>query len=185
MVRLWGNATDVETLTRNEITGRDHMLQFVRFLKDNVPWLRDAYLIDSGAQIGIRETRRFAGEYMLTEQDIAEAHTFSDAVAMGGHIIDIHSPDGTTGQRRDVIGAYQIPYRSLVPRGVDNLLVAGRPISATHQAHSSLRVMGTCMGIGQAAGVAAAMAVAAGAAPRDLDGAAVRGRLECMGATTA
>ena len=185
MVRLWGNATDVETLTQNEITGRDHMMQFVRFLKENVDWLRDAYLIDSGTQIGIRETRRFTGEYVLSEQDIVEGHSFSDSVAMGGHIIDIHSPDGTTGQRRDVIGAYQIPYRSLVPRGLDNLLVAGRPISATHEAHSSLRVMGTCMGLGQAAGVAAAMAAADDAAPRDLDGAAVRARLEKMGAVTA
>jgi hypothetical protein len=184
MVRLWGDATEVETLTRNEVTGRDHMMQFVRFMKENFDWLRGIFLIDSGAQIGIRETRRFIGEYVLTEEDIATGRKFSDSVMMGGHIIDIHSPDGTTGQRRDVIGAYQMPYRCLVPKGVDNMLVAGRPISATHEAHASLRVMGTCMGIGQAAGVGAALAAQGAGIPRHLDGTLVRTVLEDMGAVT-
>ncbi len=185
MVRLWGDATDVETLTRNEVTGRDHMMQFVRFLRENVGWLRDAYVIDSGTQIGVRETRRFVGEYVLTEEDIVSGHPFADSVAMGGHIIDIHSPDGTTGQRRDMIGAYQIPYRCLLPQGVDNLLIAGRPISATHEAHSSLRVMGTRMAIGQAAGVGAALAGAGDGVPRHVNGEKVRAVLEEMGAVTA
>jgi len=185
IVRLWGDATDVETLTLNEIIRRDHMMQFVRFLRENVDWLRDAYIIDSGTQIGIRETRRFVGKYVLTEEDIVSGRPFADSVAMGGHIIDIHSPNGTTGQRRDIIGAYQIPYRCLVPQGVDNLLVAGRPISATHEAHSSLRVMGTCMGIGQAAGVGAALAAAGDGVPRHVNGEEVRATLEEMGAVTA
>ncbi len=185
MVRLWGDATDVDTLTHNEVMGRDHMMQFVRFLRENVDWLSDMYLMDSGTQIGIRETRRFLGEFVLTEQDIASGRVFDDAVVMGGHIIDIHSPDGTIGQRRDVIGAYQIPYRCLVPAGVDNVLLAGRPISATHEAHSSLRVMGTCMGIGQAAGVGAALAAAGDGMPGLVDGAQVRAKLEEMGAVTA
>lgn len=184
MVRLWGNATDVETLTRNEITGREHIQQFVRFLRENIDGCQNAFLMDSGPQIGVRETRHIAGDYELSEDDIVQAREFEDSVAMGGHIIDIHSPNGTIGQRREVVPAYQIPYRCLLARGVENLLVAGRPISASHVAHASLRVMGTCMGIGQGAGVAAALAARSDGNPRHVDVRTLRQTLEAMGAIT-
>lgn len=184
MVRLWGDATDVEVLTKSEARGREDIQRFVRFLRENIDGLQDAYVIDSGPQVGVRETRRFIGGYVLSEDDIASARNFNDAVAMGGHIIDIHSPSGTAEQRRDVIPAYQIPYRCLLPKGVDNLLVAGRPISATHEAHASLRVMGTCMGIGQGAGIGAALAAQGNGNPQQVEIKALRRILQAMGAVT-
>ncbi len=181
MVRLWGNATDTATLTSNEITARDHVQKFAAFLRAHFPEFRDCYLIDSGPQIGIRETRRIRGDYILTENDIREGRRFDDAIALGGHVIDIHSPAGTHGQVRRKVGAYQIPYRCLLPVGVENLLVAGRPISATHEAHGSARVMGTAMATGQAAGVAAAMAARRTGRPRDVDPAGLRRRITALG----
>jgi len=182
MVRLWGDGTDVGTLTRNEITGRRHIQQFVRFLRENFPEFADCYLLDSGPQIGVRETRRIAGEYRLTAEDIRACRRFTDAIALAGHIIDIHSPAGTFSQVREKVAPYQIPYRCLLPKGVRNLLVAGRAISATHEAHASLRVMGTGMAVGQAAGTAAALAARRDGNPHDLDAAALRGTLVEQGA---
>jgi len=182
MVRLWGDATDVEVLTRNEITGRAHMQQFVAFLKENFTEFKNSFLIDSGPQIGIRETRRIRGAYVLTGEDIRGERKFSDAVALGGHVIDIHSPDGTSQQVRKKVSPYQIPYRCLLPQGIGNLLVAGRPISASHEAHASLRVMGTCMATGQAAGVAAAMAARKNGDPAGVDIADLQGALLETGA---
>jgi hypothetical protein len=105
-------------------------------------------------------------------------------VALGGHVIDIHSPDGTAGQVRRRIAPYQIPYRCLLPKNVANLLVAGRPISATHQAHASLRVMGTAMATGQAAGVAARLASRDGCGAAQVDPAELGSQLEALGALT-
>ena len=169
MVRLWGNGTDVHVLTKNEITARDHVQQFVRFLKKHFEEFRDCYLMDSGPQIGVRETRRITGDYCLTEEDVRTSREFRDSIALAGHVIDIHSPNGTAGQVRRKVAPYQIPYRCLLPRGVVNLLVAGRPISSTHEAHASLRVMGTAMATGQAAGIAAALAAQGIGDPRAVD----------------
>jgi hypothetical protein len=181
MVRLWGDATDTETLTRNAVTGRDHAHRFVAFLREHFAEFGGAFLMDTAAQIGIRETRRIRGEYTLSETDISEGRRFADAVALGGHVIDIHSPAGTAGQVRRRVGAYQIPYRCLLPQGVENLLVAGRPISTTHEAHGSTRVMGTAMATGQAAGVAAAIAARGATSVRDVDVAELRRRIVALG----
>jgi hypothetical protein len=181
MVRLWGNATDTAALTRNEITARDQVRKFVTFLRGNFQEFRDAYLIDTAPQIGIRETRRITGDYTLGERDIRDGRRFDDAIALGGHVIDIHSPAGTHGQVRRKVAPYQIPYRCLLPVGLENLLVAGRPISTTHEAHGSVRVMGTAMATGQAAGVAAAMAARGGGAVRDVDVAELRRRITALG----
>ncbi len=182
MVRLWGDGTDVETLTGNEVTGRQHVQQFVSFLRENLPEFAECYLLDSGPQIGVRETRRIDGEYRLTAEDIRASLRFDDGVALGGHIIDIHSPVGMFSQVREKVAPYQIPYRCLLPRGVANLLVAGRAISATHEAHASLRVMGTGMVIGQAAGTAAALAAQRDGNPRGVDIGALRSTLIEQGA---
>ena len=169
MVRLWGDGTDVETLTQNEITGREHIQQFVRFLHANFREFETCFLMDSGPQIGVRETRRIGGDYRLTAEDIRDGRRFPDAIGLAGHVIDIHSPAGTYAQVREKVAPYQIPYRCLLPRGVDNLLVAGRPISATHEAHASLRVMGTALVTGQAAGTAGALAARKLGNPRAVD----------------
>jgi hypothetical protein len=188
MVRLWGDATDSRVLTANEIAARDHIRRFVVFLRKHAPPFQNCVLVDSGAQIGIRETRRIVGEFQLTAEHILQGRGFQDSIGLGGHVIDIHSPAGSrakpTGsyrQERRRIAPYQIPYRCLLPRKVDNLLVAGRPISATHEAHATLRVMGTAMVTGQAAGTAAALAVSERCHPRRLEPEQLRQRLAEQG----
>jgi hypothetical protein len=182
MVRLWGNGADVEVLTRNEVTGRDHIQQFVRFLRENFPQFKDSILMDSGPQIGLRETRRIVGEYRLEVDDVRERRVFPDSIGLAEHSIDIHSPGGTHGQVLERIKPYQIPYRCLLPRGVCNLLVAGRPVSASHEVHASLRVMGSCMVTGEAAGVAASLASQSAGDPRQVDVGELRRRLAAEGA---
>lgn len=148
-------------LTEAELEAREQILPLVRFLQRYVPGFKDSYLLQSGMQIGVRETRRIIGEYCLTADDVINGQTFPDGVAKGAWPIDIHDPKGKGVIMRDIHegGAYDIPYRSLYSKQVENLLVAGRCISASHEASASSRVMPTSMAVGQAAGTASAMAV--------------------------
>jgi len=182
MVRVWGDATDVLDLTRVEVTARDHVQQFVSFLKANVPGFKDCYLYDTAPQIGIRETRRIAGDYQLTEDDLVQSRHFHDGIALGGHIVDIHSLGRTSEQYGLRVQPYQIPYRSFLPVGLENVIVTGRPIAATHEAHASLRVMGTCMALGEAAGTAAALAADSGGLARNVDSTELVEQLRSQGA---
>ena len=158
VVRLDG--TDANDLTKAELEGRRQVEQMVAFLKAQVAGFERAYLAATGTQIGVRESRRIMGEYVLTGEDVLGARKFPDGIARGCYPVDIHNPTGTgTVIKKLPPGeTYDIPYRCLCPRGFDNLLVAGRPISADHEAHSSLRVMPIAAAIGEAAGVAAAIA---------------------------
>jgi hypothetical protein len=126
-------------------------------------------LLDTAATIGVRETRRIVGEYTLTVEDLASGREFDDAIALCGYPIDVHSPDGSRGGtdgQPDVANVYQIPYRCLVPTGAEQLLVAGRCVSASHEALGAIRVMPPSFAMGQAAGTAAALSVAEGVPPR-------------------
>lgn len=163
--------TELASLTEAEIEGRRQVFQVVNFLKRHVPGFANAHLISTGPQIGIRETRRIVGEYTLTADDVLEGRRFPDAVARGSYPVDIHDPSGKGWGVRFVKdgGAYDIPYRCLVPQKVENLLVAGRCISADHQAIGSTRVMAVCMALGQAAGTAVALSVEQGVKPRELE----------------
>jgi hypothetical protein len=116
------------------------------------------------------------GEYVLTVDDVLEAAKFDDGIARSRYPVDIHSPtgEGTVIQRLPPGEFYEVPYRCLVPRNVDNLLIGSRCISATHEAHSSLRVMPVVAGIGEAAGVAAAWAARDQVSPRQIDGARLK-----------
>jgi hypothetical protein len=127
----------------------------------------------------VRESRRITGAYTLTAADILERRTFDDAIARSAYPIDIHNPSGsgTTTQRLPPGTSYEIPYRCLVPLAVDGLLVAGRCISTTHEALASTRLTPTVMTLGQAAGTAVALSLAAGVQPRALDARALRERL--------
>jgi hypothetical protein len=170
--RVFGkDPTELASLTDAEIEGRRQVYQVFHFLKRHVPGFGKAHLISTGSQIGIRETRRIVGEYTLTGDDVLEARRFLDAVARGSYPVDIHDPSGKGWGVRFVKdgGAYDIPYRCLVPKEIENLLVAGRCISADHQAIGSTRVMAPCMAMGQAAGLAAAMSVRQNVTPRRLD----------------
>jgi hypothetical protein len=175
---------DVWDLTYAEWQSRRQMRQIAAFLRRYVPGFEQSYVVQSGVNIGVRETRRIVGDYQLTAADVLEARKFDDVIARCAYPIDIHNPtgSGTLLQRLPPGEAYDIPLRCLLPHGVEHLVIAGRCISGTHEAHSSYRVMPTAMATGQAAGVCAALAARAGKAPRDLPAAHVQRELKRQGA---
>lgn len=155
------DGTNRDDLTRAEIEGRRQTMEIVRLLKDEVSGFENSFLLSTAPQIGVRETRRIVGNYVLKAHDIIKGRKFNDGIACGAYGIDIHNPQGT-GTLFKMLPAghyYNIPYRCLIPKGIGNLLVAGRPISTTHEAHSSTRIQATCYATGQAAGTAAALCV--------------------------
>lgn len=183
--RLSGfNALDVWGLTEAEIEGRRQAEMLVKFFRGYVPGFERTRLLQTGCQVGVRETRRVSGEYVLTAEDVLGSARFPDVIARGCYPLDVHSPEGRgTEMRRLPPGSsYDVPYRCLVPLEVDGLLIAGRSISGTHEAQSSYRVMPICLATGQAAGVAAARAAKAGVPPRAVDVAAVQAELLRQGA---
>jgi hypothetical protein len=172
------DGTDVNDLTKAEIALRKQVLQVHAFLKKRIDGFAGSYIIDTGIQAGIRETRHIQGDYTLTEEDILNGKSFDDGIACGTFAIDIHPPHGReqifTGSGKTV---YEIPYRALLPQGLNNLLVAGRSISASHAAFGSIRVMATCMAVGQGAGVAAGMMAKSKTTVRGIDATALRTQL--------
>ncbi len=179
------DGTSAADLTEAELEARRQVGQMVRFLVEKVSGFEKAYLAATGTQSGVRESRRIIGEYVMTEEDVLGARKFPDGIARGCYDIDIHDPAGTGTVIKQLPEgeSYDIPYRCLCPRGFDNLLVAGRPISATHEAHSSIRVMPIAAAVGEAAGVAAAMCVERGQAVTEIDVPALRQRLVERGAS--
>lgn len=152
--------TDPFDMSKAEIEGRQQAERFILFLRNKIRGYNKATVCSMGSQIGIRETRRIEGEYQLTAEDLTSCKQFKDRIALGNYSIDIHDPKGTasTDIRRIPKGKwYSIPYRSLIPKDFANALVAGRPISSTHVAHSAIRIMPICSIIGHAAGVAAGL----------------------------
>ena len=151
---------DPADLTRAEIEARMQVMQLLRFFRERVPGFENARIAATGTQVGVRESRRIEGRYTLTADDVLEARSFPDAVARSAYPIDIHNPSGTgTTTRRPPSGStYEIPYRCLLPINREQLLVAGRCISTTHEALASTRLTPTVMTLGQAAGTAAALA---------------------------
>ncbi len=172
-------------LTRAELVAHRQLEQIARFLRDRVPGFAHSYVLQSGVQVGVRETRRILGAYRLTGEDVLAAREFDDAVARGAYPVDIHDPKGPgTVLRRLPRGtSYDIPLRCLLPYGTDRVLVAGRCISGDHVAHSSYRVMPIAMATGQAAGVCAALAARTGTVPRDVPAADVQRVLRSQGAS--
>lgn len=157
------DGTDPVELTKAELAGRAQALEYVRFLRERIPGYENAFLLNFCTQIGIRETRRVFGDYRLTREDVLSARQFADAIAQCGAPIEDHHAGHDTRWEYLAAGAtYDIPYRCLIPQKVENLLTAGRCLSATHDAHASVRSMGQCMAMGQAAGTAAALALRQG-----------------------
>ena len=163
--------TNAEDVTRAEITAREQVFEMIAFLRENFEAFRDCVLLSTGMQIGARESRMIVGEYTLTQEDLLACTRFPDSIAVCNYDIDIHSPDGSgTSHYYFPDGQYYtIPYRTLIPRGACNLLVAGRCVSATHEAQASLRIMPTCATLGEAAGVAASIAVTLKKDVREID----------------
>ena len=175
------DSTSAADLTRATLEGRRQVHLSVEVFRRHVPGFENSYLIDTAATIGLRESRRIVGEYVLTDQDILAQRTFPDSIGYGSFFVDIHNLDGPGMDRetyRPPTGfRYQIPYRCLVPLQVENLLVAGRCISVTHRALGSTRVMITCMVLGEAAGLAAAHSIRQAVPPRRLDADELRNAL--------
>jgi len=142
-------------------------------------------VMQSGVNVGVRETRRILGEYQLTVDDVLSARKFDDAIARGAYPVDIHNPKGagTVLKRLPPGEAYDIPLRCLLPQRTDRLIVAGRCISGTHEAHSSYRVMPIVMATGQAGGVCAALAAREGKSPRKIPVGQVQQELKRQGAS--
>jgi FAD dependent oxidoreductase len=176
--------TEVWDLTYAEWQSRRQMRQIAAFLRRYVPGFEQAYVAQSGVNIGVRETRRILGDYQLTAADVLEARKFDDVIARASYPIDIHNPtgSGTILQRLPPGEAYDIPLRCLLPQGVEHLIVAGRCISGSHEAHSSYRVMPIAMATGQGAGVCAALAARTGKTPRQVPAAHVQQELKRQGA---
>lgn len=177
------DATDPVQLTQAEMEGRRQVREYHRFLRDKVPGFESSVLVASSPAIGVRESRRVIGDYRLTRDDVLTARRFADEIALCGAPIEDHAagPD-TRWTYVPESGVYGIPYRCLLPAGIDGMLVAGRCFSATHDAHASARSMATCMAMGEAAGTAAALAVASGSTPRQLGVDSLRDCLVTTGA---
>ena len=162
MSRVIGiDGSDADSLNRGELLAQQQVIDLVDFLKRFVPGFERAYYLESAGTLGVRESRRLAGRYVLTGGDVINCRRFDDAVARGSYIIDIHDPNGKSKAIGGEIHGdfYEIPLRSLESAKYDNLFAAGRCISADHVAHSSTRIQGTCILTGQAAGTAAALSL--------------------------
>lgn len=168
---LNADATNPEDLTMAEIEGRRQAWQLFSFLKKYIPGFENAIFISTGPCIGIRESRKIKGEYVLTAEDLIECRRFEDVIAKGSYPVDIHSPDGAGMQYMKLKEGtdYDISFRSLYAQEVDNLLVCGRCISSTHEANAAIRVSPIAMATGQAAGTAAALCVKKNVIPKNLD----------------
>jgi len=158
--RLAGDATSPSERTRALLEGRRQALEILDWYRKNVPGFEDAELLQTGNEIGVRETRRIVGKYRLEEEDLIGCRKFSDSIARGHYSVDLHRPSGGETDYRHIPNGdyYTIPYRALIPRGFNNIIVAGRIISGSHEAAGSYRVTSHCMATGHAAGVAAAIA---------------------------
>ncbi len=162
------DATDSWDLTAASIEGRRQAWQAWKFLKDNVKGFEDSRFVGTADHVGVRETRRFAGEYVLSRADVENCVSFDDVITLSHFPIDIHEPDQGLQTNITLKSDYGIPYRCLVPKKCGNLLLSGRHISGSYEAFASYRVKGIAMSTGQAAGTAAAIAVRRNLAPRSV-----------------
>lgn len=165
------NPTDLFDLTDAEMEAREQVFEMLYFLRENFEAFKKARVLSTALQIGIRESRKIVGEYTITQQDLLDICRFDDAIATANYAIDIHNPEGKGTHCRFFEKGewYEIPYRCLIPKAMKNMLVVGKCISATHEAHSSYRIMPYCAELGEAAGNAISLLIKAKADVRDVD----------------
>jgi len=178
------NPTDAFDVSKAEIAARRQIHEMVSFLKKNSKAFERSTIISIASEIGIRESRKLKGMHILTEEELKNLTDFEDSIALGNYDIDIHNPagSGTSHYYFKNGDYYKIPYRSLLPKEYDNLLVAGRCISATHEAQASIRIMPICACLGEAAGTAAAVAFRTNTNAQTVDVKAVQQVLRAHGA---
>ncbi len=177
------DGADAFDLTAAEIEGRRQVSAIAAWMKANIGGFENSYISMIPTQIGVRETRRILGDYVIDQDDVVNGAKFEDAVARSAYPVDIHAPTGTgliTSEAPPDF--YEIPFRCLLPQELENVIVAGRCISATHEGHASTRLTPTCFAMGQAAGLAAARCAAGNLRPRDLSGSELRDTLRRQGA---
>ena len=183
MTRVNGvDGTDPASLSFGEMEGRRQINDIQKYLIEYVPGFENAYFTKMAPFIGIRETRRIVGKYVMTAQDVLGCARFDDAIAVASYPLDLHHPQGGGCTLEWCGDCYDIPYRSLIPEKIENLIVAGRCISTTHEAMSAIRVMAPCMAMGEAAGRAAKMAVRKNILPSKVNVAALQAELLEKGA---
>ena len=184
VTRVAIDASDPFALSDGEREGRRQALAAARFIAAHVPGCRGARLVSFAPQLGIRETRRIAGLATLSADDLRRGAEFVDTIARGAYPIDVHHADDAaiTFEELGADHVYALPWRICVPQGLDNALVAGRGLSATHEAHGAIRVMPTAMAVAQAVGTGAALLAASNAPAAALDPATLRERLREAGA---
>lgn len=183
--RVVANPVDPRSFSAAEAEGREQMHLIWRTLRERVPELASSYILSGATQLHVRESRKIVGDYVLTAQDIQSGARFEDAIAVGAWPVDIHPTNGYVGvhpHKENPPHPYEIPYRCLLPKQIENLLVPGRPLSTTHEAHGSTRVPGTSMATGQAAGVAAALAALSLRTPRSVPASLTQEKLRGQGA---
>ncbi|GAA4831004.1 FAD-dependent oxidoreductase [Paenibacillus vulneris] len=165
------DGTKAEDLTRAAIEGRQLIDTQIRFLRKYVPGFEHIHLVHSGDQVGIRETRRIQGDYTLVVEDFLSMRTFEDDIARNSYFIDIHLANASSTMTIKHLPkgeSHGVPYRCMLPQGKSNLIVAGRSVSSDRPVQGSLRVMPNCFAMGEAAGIAAAMAASAGVGFREV-----------------
>lgn len=182
MTRTSGNAIDNRDFTRAECELREDVFKMAGILKENFDEFKNSYVTAVAVHGGIRETRRIKGIHMISAQEYLEAYNYPDSISRGAHPIDIHVAKGATQNITFLKTPAFVPYRALIAENHPNLLVAGRPISADKTAFASLRVQASCMGMGQAAGVAAAMCSKYNCTVQNIDTDTLRARLRTIGA---
>lgn len=172
--------TNPEEVTEAEIIARKQVFEVYDFVKKNAEGMENSFLMMTASEIGVRESRMIVGEHVLTESECKACTKFEDGIAACNYDIDIHNPEGS-GTSHYYFGPgeyYTIPYRSLIPKEIDNMLVAGRCISSDHGAQASYRIMPVVCCIGEAAGTAMAMAVKNGCSTREVDVQTLRATLK-------
>ncbi len=176
--------TNALDFTEAEIIARRQVFEIYEFMKKHADGLEDSFLMSTAGEIGVRESRMIIGEYVLSETECRDFTIFDDAIAACNYDIDIHNPEGSgTSHYYFPDGKYYtIPYRSLIPKGIENMLVAGRCISSDHGAQASYRIMPTVCCIGEAAGCAAGLAFKHGVSVRELDVSVLQATLIANGA---
>lgn len=185
------DGTNAEDLTRGEIEGRRQMMSIVAFIKKYVPGFENSYLLKSAAHIGIRETRRIVGEYKFSASDVVNARKFEDGICRLAYPVDVHSGKGEGYTRKEETMTvktvphgdwYDIPYRCLLPKGIEGVLVAGRCVSSTQEGHGAIRIMPACAAMGEAAGVAASISIEKRISLKDVDPVLLKTTLRQRGA---
>ena len=178
------NPTSPTEVTEAEILARKQVYEIYEFMKKHADGLEKSFLMMTASEIGVRESRMIVGDYVLIEQDCRNCVKFDDAIAACNYDIDIHNPEGT-GTSHYYFGPgeyYTIPYRSLIPKGAENLLVAGRCISSDHGAQASYRIMPVVCCIGEAAGAAIGLAAKSGCSVREINVGELQNELKRNGA---